>query len=715
MRKFFSLEDMVAASAEGVRPPERLSVSEAAHKYRYLDNPGSYIGYWDNDFAPYLIEPMDTLTSTEHDSMIFTGPARTGKSDMFFNWLGHTAKCDPSDMMLVHMTQNTGRDWSQGDLRKMFRHSKEIGALVVPGRQNMNVHDVRFLSGMRLLIKWPTISELSGKTSRYNWLMDYDRMPEDVDKEGTPFALTKKRAQTFGRYGMTVAESSPGFEVTNPKWMAKSPHEAPPTKGILALYNTGDRRRWYWRCLHCGQAFEPDFHLLRYPDTKDKIEAAEAAVLPCPFCDFEHKHEMKKELNIAGRWLKDGQRWTATGKIIGEAVRSDTASFWLKGPAAAFQTWRGLVLNYLTAMEEYENTGAQESLKTTINVDQGLPFAPLGLYDNQRQPEQLKARAEDVPLGVVPSWVRFLIATIDIQRNRFVVQVHGHGPGHEGAFGDVCVIDRFEIRKSKRLDEDGERMWVNPATHPEDWRLLIKQVLLKAYPLADGSGRHMQIKAMGYDSGGEGKKDQPISTTTNAYAFWRYLRDGPLPGEESDDGWEPGLHTRVLPMKGDGKNRSAPRVQVRYPDSERKDRHAAARGEIPVLFINSNQVKDAVSNMLGREEPGGGMIRFPVSAREGKPGLPDSFYAELTVEVRGPKGWENPSRARNESWDLLCYDHAVCLSRLVGIEHIRWDEPPGWAAPWDENDLVIGVGEDRRFSSKPVEDKSLSDLGSSLA
>jgi phage terminase large subunit GpA-like protein len=69
---------------------------------------------------------------------------------------------------------------------------------------------------MLFTLSWPTISELSGKPIPRLWLSDYDRMPQNVDGEGAPFDLARKRAQTFKRYGMTVAESSPGFAVDNP-------------------------------------------------------------------------------------------------------------------------------------------------------------------------------------------------------------------------------------------------------------------------------------------------------------------------------------------------------------------------------------------------------------------------------------------------------------------------------------------------------------------
>ncbi|MFC3724394.1 phage terminase large subunit family protein [Neoaquamicrobium sediminum] len=691
MRQFTTLEQMLLATAEAIRPPERLTVAEAAEKYRRLNNPGHYIGPWDNKIAPYLTEVMEALTSLEHTGTIFAGPARCGKSDLFFNWLTHTAICDPADMMLVHMTQSTARDWSQGDLRKAFRHSPDLGSKVIPGRQNMNVHDIRFLSGMRLLVKWPTITELSGKTIPRLWAMDYDRMPQDVDKEGTPFDLMRKRAQTFGRYGMAVAESSPGFEVENPRWLAKTPHEAPPTEGILALYNRGDRRRFYWRCANCKEPFEGDFKHLSYPDSKDHVEAAEMVTLDCPKCGYSHTHEPgpgqpgKHELNYYGRWVREGMLWLPDGTMSGAPVRSDIASFWLKGVAAAFVSWKELVFKYLKAMEEYENTGSFKALKVTVNTDQGNAFVPPTMI-GERLPEDLKARARDYGEKVVPPGVRFLVATIDVQKNRFEVQVHGVGVG-----GDIWIIDRFNIKKSDRLDEDGERLWVSPSTYLEDWHLLVEQVIEKTYPLDDGSGRQMKIKTIGCDSGGRS------GVTGMAYKFWKWLKDE-HPGNH---------HVRFQLIKGEPKP-NAPRVRIGYPDTERKDRHAGARGEIPVLFLNSNMLKDQVYGLLGRTEAGGGCVNFP-------DWLESWFYTELTVETRTTKGWENLKNHRNEAWDLLVYCFAIMVSRHARIEAIDWDSPPSWAEEWDGNDMVFSPDEGVPFAHDDEPAVSLAALGESLA
>ena len=133
---FSSLEEMAARTAEAVRPTERLNVKEWSEKYRRLNNPGSYVGPFKTEKAPYMAEPMETLTSRDHTAMIFAGPARTGKSDVIFNWVGQTAHLDPMDMVIIHMTQSTARDWSQGDLKKFLRDNPSVDARVAPGRQN---------------------------------------------------------------------------------------------------------------------------------------------------------------------------------------------------------------------------------------------------------------------------------------------------------------------------------------------------------------------------------------------------------------------------------------------------------------------------------------------------------------------------------------------------------------------------------------------------
>lgn len=701
-----TLENLIVEAAEAVRPAQRMTVSQAAEAYRKINNPGSYVGPWKNETTPYLVEPMDTLQSQRFTGMVFAGPAQCGKTDMFPNWLGYSAKCDPADMMLVQTSRTTSRDFSMRRVDRLHRHSPEIGEMLAPTTQSDNTFDKQYKSGMMLTLSWPAINELSGRPIPRLWLTDLDRMSLDVDGEGNPFDLARKRATTFRSHGMCVAESSPGYIVENPKWIRTSKHEAPPTKGILALYNRGDRRRWYWFCSECAKPFEPSFNLMRWPDSEDLMESAEAAYMECPHCGKHHFHDRapgrssKYDMNIDGRWLPDNCQFDEDRNVVGTPLRTSIASFWLKGVAAAFSDWKTLVFNYLSAEKDYQQTQSEESLKTTINTDQGEPYTPKSA-SSDRIPEELKARAKPYEQYHVPEGVRFLIATIDVQKNRFVVQVHGIH-----ANGDKTVVDRFDIKKSKRLDPDGERFWVNPGSHPEDWKLLGEEVLDKTYPLADGSGRRMGVRMVLCDSGGK------EGVTSNAYGFVRWLRwgdnDEVIDDDQGEYLWEPNWGGRFLLLKG-ASTITAPRIKIAYPDSQRTDRHAGARGEIPVLMVNTNEMKNTINNALDRQEPGG-RINFPNW-------LDDNFYIELTVEVKDPvKGWINPKRYRNESWDLLAYCEAALLTPAIRFEHINWEEPPGWAAEWDMNDLVFDPEiEDKPFKAEKKTSRKLSELASNLA
>lgn len=680
LKQYKSLGEIVLDVAEILQPPERLTVSQSAAKYRVVNNPGSYVGPWLNETTPYLVEVMDELNNREFGAVVFAKPAQCGGTDAGVNWVLHSVVCDPGDMMVVQTSQPMARDFSRRRIDRLHRHSPEVGSRMIGTGDADNTFDKYYRSGMILNLSWPSINELSGRPIRRVWLTDIDRMPENIDGEGSPFDLGRKRTTSFGSAGKTYAESSPGYIIEDPKWIRRTPHEAPPCKGILSLFNRGDRRLWHWQCEHCGQWFEPTFDLLKYPDTKDKIEAGEAAAIMCPHCAALMQSDRKYELNLGGRWVKEGQVLTREGKLEGSPRRSDIASFWLKGPAATFASWKALVVNYLMAMEEFELTGSQEALKSTVNTDQGEAYYLRGT-DSERRPEQLKEKSEQWEEGVVPHGVRTLIATADVQKNMWVVQVYGIAPG---APFDLVVIDRFKIIKSHRLDDDGERLWVKPASHPEDWWLLQEEVMRKRYPLADGRGT-MGVMLTCCDSGGR------EGVTTRAYDFWRALRDK---GE--------GEHKRFQLVKGDP-SPGAPRVRISYPDAQRKDKMVAARGDVPVLMINSNLVKDSLSNRL-EAEPGGGALRFPDH-------LEDAFFVEMCNERRTAKGWDNPSKKRNEAWDLSYYALAACLH--LKVDRINWDAPPPWADEWPKN-FHVQTKESAK-AADPAPRKTLADLAAQLA
>ncbi|EPR7149969.1 ClpP-like prohead protease/major capsid protein fusion protein [Escherichia coli] len=357
-----------------LRAPRRMRVADAVAQYMRVPMGAGNSVPWDPLVAPYVIEPMNCLASREYDAVIFVGPARTGKTiGLIDGWVIYNVICDPADMLIIQMTEEKAREHSKKRLARTFRVSPEVVSRLSPNKNDNNVYDRTFLAGNYLKIGWPSVNIMSSSDYKCVALTDYDRFPEDIDGEGDAFSLASKRTTTFMSSGMTLVESSPGRDVKDVKWRRTSPHEAPPTTGILSLYNRGDRRRWYWPCPHCGEYFQPCGDVVAgFRDIADPVLASEAAYIQCPSCSGRIMPEQKRELNGRGVWLRDGESINADGSRYGDPRRSRIASFWMEGPAAAYQTLSQLVYKLLTAEQEYETTGSEETLKTVINTDWGF-------------------------------------------------------------------------------------------------------------------------------------------------------------------------------------------------------------------------------------------------------------------------------------------------------------------------------------------------------
>lgn len=684
------------ASARGIRrdvsgilrAPRRMPVADAVGTYMRVPMGAGNSVPWDPDLAPYVIEPMNCLASREYDAVVFVGPARTGKTiGLIDGWIVYNIVCDPADMLVIQVSEEKAREHSKKRLDRTFRCSPEVKNRLSPRRNDNNVYDRTFRAGNYLKLGWPSVNIMSSSDYKSVALTDYDRFPEDIDGEGDAFSLASKRTTTFMSSGMTLVESSPGRDIRDTKWRRTTPHEAPPTTGILSLYNRGDRRRLYWPCPHCGEYFQPEMdNMTGYRDSSDPVLASEAAFLQCPACKGRITPDMKRALNMKCVWLRDGQSIDRKGQVSGDGRRSRIASFWMEGPAAAYQTWAQLIYKYLTAEQEYESTRSEETMKTVINTDFGRPYLPRASLE-QRKSELLEQRAEDVPKRSVPDGVQFLTATVDVQAGRdrrFVVQVTGYG-----SMGERWIVDRYNIRYSLRCDGNGESIQVDPASYPEDWDLLLTDVFEKTWPLASDPSKGMRLMSMAVDSGGED------GVTDNAYKFWRRCR-------------REGLGKRIYLFKGDSVRRSK-LIQRTFPDNTgRSTRRAQATGDVPLYLLQTDALKDRVNNALWRDSPGPGYVHFPAW-------LGSWFYDELTYEERSNEGkWSKPGRGANEAFDLLVYADALAI--LSGYEKIKWPSAPEWARreTWIE-DTQTETGEmpspppAPKSKSKPKRDKPVTE------
>jgi phage terminase large subunit GpA-like protein len=620
---------------ERVKAPRRISVVEACTEHMRVSTPGGYEGPWDGSITPYMREPMNAMLSRDHEAVVFVGTAQSGKtSSLAEGLITYSVVVDPSDCTLIMPSKDSGRDFSKRRLERLIRNSPDINARIVTGVDD-NLMDKMTTSGALITIGWPTVSQLASKNLKRVILSDLDRMPLDIGGEGDAFSLARKRTQSFMSAGMVVAESTPGWDIADRDWKNDDPdnHEGPPVGGgIVPLFNQGTRERFYWTCPHCFEKFRAEMQYFRWDDLDDAITASKTVHMVCPHCGAMIDESQKHELNMGGVWLPEGWR---TGKDRTAKIRS----FWMHGAAAAFQRWESLAYNMIVARREYQTTGATERLKTVTNVDWGLPFLPPSTTA-QRDANAIAALAESYPLKIIPEEGRFLIASVDLQKNRFVLQVVAHGANRER-----WVIDRVNLTESERVLGDGSYARVEPFAHAEDFSVLLKVLTDRKYPHARGG--EMGIRLLTMDTGGLD------DAATNAYTFWRKAA-------------QMGLSDRLMLIKGNGstKARRLTRSVAQKVDS------------VPLWIVATNIVKSEVSWDLARQESGEGKIHI---SDQFEPWFFDELAAEEQDTVTGKWAKKNP-KARNEALDLLVYDAAGYIA--LGCEGIDWskeESAPQWA------------------------------------
>ena len=664
---YASSRAIVGDVAAILRPPRRVAVSRCAAESVRIETPGGYAGPWDAALTPYMIEPMDTLKSRRHEAVVFVSPARAGKTQALLDgWLAHCILADPGDMGLYFSTQHLAYDYRKRRVERMHRSSEVLRAMLSPRRHDTTIEMITYRHGMILNFGWPSSSQLAQRDLRYVAMSDYDSFPDDIGGEGSPFDLAKKRVQVAMSAGMALAESSPKRLITTNQWVADGPHMAPPVDGgILVLYNRGDRRRWYWACVDgCAARFEAPAMPL-YDDSGSIEHAAQSAHVACPHCGTLYRSSDKPRLNATGRWQREGEPH--------EPRDSTIASFWLLGCAAAFQRWESIVANYLRAQREFDAGHDETALKATTNTDQGMPYLAKSLADGLG-PKAIESRLERADRYIVPEGVRYLLATVDVQANRFEVLVIGHG-----LHSERWIIDRFAIT------ETAAGISLQPPLYVEHWDELTSRVLNATYRLP--SGREMRVYRTAIDSGGYVYRRKKADSTRRAYDWWRKLRGD-------------GLGHRARLIKG-GSARGAPYQRESFPDSTETRRRAGARGDVPLLLINTDRIKDVLIVDLQREVPGPGYVHLP-------DWLAKKHRDEIVSEQRTQRGWEPIGNRRNETWDLLVYDYALWL--WVGGDKLREGREPPWARPWDSSTEVLSA-EQRRTLKEPVQAGALPALG----
>ena len=235
-------------------------------------------------------------------------------------------------------------------------------------------------------------SSLASRPIRILLADEIDRYPATAGNEGDPLLLAGKRLTTF--------------------WNKKEVDVSTPTiKGLSRIeveYEHSTQEEWNVPCPACG-ALTP----LEWANVLFDRDNLEEISYTCPHCGVVSSETEWKE-HFGG------------GKFIAAFPERKVRGFHLNALASMFVEWREIVQKFITANDE-KKKGNIELLKVWTNTEMGQTWEEEG---EQIETDELYKRREKYNCEV-PEEVLVLTAGVDVQDDRFEVEVVGWGVDKE--------------------------------------------------------------------------------------------------------------------------------------------------------------------------------------------------------------------------------------------------------------------------------------------
>ncbi|WP_196348873.1 terminase gpA endonuclease subunit [Vibrio harveyi] len=646
------------------------------------------------DDVPYMIKPIKATLSRRVKAVIFVGSARSSKTKSLCEGVtAYRAVYMPTNILIVFATGTKAHSYSKIEYDRMVKSTRPLQK--ISDRNSHGIEIRTFKNGTVVEFRSATNDALSAQGYGMVMFTDYDRSPDDGTgaggSEGSKFNRGLKRTLSEGSSGITIAESSPSrIPLLDQENLEE--HELLRATGIVAEYNSGSREVWYWQCPDHDHWFKVDIDLLEW-DFEKGIEPH----IKCPHCSREITFE--ERANLVGDYMyphevdKAGNR-----QFIFEPPNNDIRSFHCDGLAAAWNKWDDLAKDYQRAKTHYDKTGDESMLQSFINTSIGKPYMPKLRETNLTIATLMEREHEFVDLKkhLVPPDTRFLIATVDVQggaNSRFDVSVIAIN-----AKLQWMPIDKFEILEtSYRMDGDRKKR-IRPHVYSDDWREIHDQVMSREYLIA-GTQKTMIPAVTMCDSGGSADDNGDGNTTFNAYRFWRWCQQNQC-------------GSRFMLIKGNprafNEKEHAGWTKVSYPKAE-NDSENPARGDIPLLNLNSNILKNTVYTSLQTEEAHEDLY----FRRPSNDWSDNDWYDSLLSEFVNKYGkWEKHPTKSNENFDHAQYTFAALHHMGVFTEAWSWDNPKPYALPIDAGNInVKDRGKHNVRAKAPTQQRVIRNMG----
>ncbi len=428
-----TLNTTVKKAVSNFMPPEQLTVTEWADKYRRLSpEVSAEAGRWRTARTPYLQEIMDAFTDPHVNRIAVVASSQVGKTEMEMNMIGYMVDVDPGPALFVLPTVDNGKDMAKRRIAPMIRDTKPLKRKISTAKSRDSDNTLLkkiYPGGMLTITGSNSPASLASVPCRYVFGDERDRWAKDAGGEGDPWGLVEARTITFYNHKMV--------EVSTPTVRGHS--------AIEKSFELGTQEYWSVECPHCHEYNFIDFDHISYDahkigDGKAKNYIVDKVEYACPICGcISSENQMRKQ----------PKKWIAKNP---EAYENGIRSFWINAFSSPWMPWGRIVLRYLEALDD------PQKLKTVYNTLFGK------LWDEQHiimDEDDLMKRREAYE-AELPDGVLCLTCGVDTQDDRLEYEVVGYGMDRQSwgiekgfIYGKPSDEDVWE-----RLDGIIDRRWV---------------------------------------------------------------------------------------------------------------------------------------------------------------------------------------------------------------------------------------------------------------
>lgn len=404
-----------------LKPPENITVSQWADKYRVLDAKASAIpGPWRTDQTPYLKGIMDEFNNYETEEIIFIKPTQVGGTECLQNMVGYIVQQDPAPTMIVYPTETLAKSVSENRVQPMMTASPTLKKRYKDTESS--VLELQF-DGMYLTLAGSNSpSALASKPIRFLFLDEVDKYPGASRKEADPISLARERTKTFHNRKIFIT-STPTLK-TGHIWKAKEDADI--------------EKHYFVPCPHCGEYIELKWSQVKFPDEADMTYAdrAEFVTYACQECGCVITDQDKPEMLRFGEWRTVKQNTRYVRKV----------AFWMNTLYSPFVRFSEAVKKFLDTKDD------PEQFQNFVNSWLAEPWEDTKLKTNA---DLVLERQTEVEEFIVPEWAKILTAGVDVQENCLYWSIRAWGNyltsqniahGQAYSFPEVSRIMNLEYR-----------------------------------------------------------------------------------------------------------------------------------------------------------------------------------------------------------------------------------------------------------------------------